>query len=360
MAPADRLRFEGANGRWRLERRRIVVSVLYLLYLLFLVLVSVRFVQWWRFERATRSVLPESRVWSYYYPELLRSGALAAGDLEAGPRVLLLGGSVLKHLSGPLEAELEKRIGRVQLVDLAVESHTSRDSFHKVGRLDLTNFDVAVFLHAINEVRFNYWPAGEFADDYSHVGWYRKIERDTREGFQASSWAFDMVRDFYELGPPTEDRWPWGAELKTALPFRSNLESIAVRASAAGLPLVVATMAIYLPESYTQDRFLAGELDYGDGPTRLPAEFWGKPEHVVIGVATHNEIAREIAAHHDGVVLVDLARDLPQQGELFEDPCHLTAAGLELAAERLAASLASSLNMDTGVNFGEGMPRGPD
>ena len=44
-------------------------------------------------------------------------------------------------------------------------------------------------------------------------------------------------------------------------------------------------------------------------------------------VAAHNVVARDLAKAHAHVHLVDQAQEMPQQGKLFNDICHLSDAG---------------------------------
>jgi hypothetical protein len=93
-------------------------------------------------------------------------------------------------------------------------------------------------------------------------------------------------------------------------------------------PLLLLTYAWYIPDDYTEARFKAGELDYGQENVRAcTVEVWGNPPDVIRALTLQNDGLRELAARSAEIDFHDLARELPATGEHFVDPCHLTDAG---------------------------------
>ena len=131
------------------------------------------------------------------------------------------------------------------------------------------------------------------------------------------------------LGKPRPENLQYGGRIKTANPFRSNLEFILTRAESRKTPVILMTFATYLPRNYTRTRFQNQSLDYGAGSISLPIELWGRPEDVLRAVDQHNQVLRELANHHSNVTLIDQCEMLLANGRVFSDPCHLTDQGIE-------------------------------
>jgi len=277
-----------------------------------------------------RLVRVEADVWDYYYPELRASGAISAPSSRDDDTfdVLTLGGSVMLQVESALETRLRSELGdRVRYYHLSTTAHTSRDSLLKYKRLDQQKFDVVILCHGINDVRMNYWPKARFKNDYTHCPWYAALQRDSQVG-RLTLW--DRVRDFATqdgLGPPRQEDYPLGRDLKTPPAFESNLLQLASDAAHRDERVVILTMASYLPEDYTRQAFLEGGLDYGTGEVSYAAELWGEPGQVVAAIAEHNRRTRAVARRHGHVRLVDLEKSIEASGRNFSDICHLTRVG---------------------------------
>ena len=279
------------------------------------------------------------------YPELEASGVrttnLGPGDDHYD--VLLLGGSVLDWLhrdqQEALVRELRDASGRaVRLFNLARPALNTRDSLAKSRELADRSFDLVIVYHAINELRLNNCPPDRFRNDYTQGGWYRKVgivERDA----DLSPWLctprilrfalIDLGQEpalgwYLSRHRVREDWLAYGAEIRTAGPFRANLEGILAR----GDPTLLCSFAWYLPDDYTDERFAAKALDYGKHVT--PTGTWGRPENVAEGLEVHNAILREVAAGHAHATLVDVDAAVPKDGRHFDDICHLTKLGGEI------------------------------
>jgi len=294
------------------------------------------------------------------YPEL--ADAVEETAKQGGRfRVLLLGGSVLDPAYGSVGRRLaqklkEKGVPGVEIVNVAREALTTRDSWLKYGFLARSRFDVVFLYHGINEVRANNCPAEVFRADYSHYSWYELQNaacrhRDLMRLTVIPYWfdyLYHMVRQtaspemYVPRDAPREDWLVHGATVKTASSFRRNTERIVDLAREKGETLILSTFAYYLPENYSRAAFTNGVLGYADGG--LAVELWGKPEHVVKGIKEHNRMVREVAAELDRsraqgkdlpVYFVDMEQGIPKEGQYFVDVCHLSPAGCDLFAARL-------------------------
>jgi GDSL-like Lipase/Acylhydrolase family len=320
--------------------RRVRFAVLYSLYVAGVVLVGWKLYGYFVFDVPLTRPANADDVWSLYYPELWKSGAI---DSNAKPddgrlEVLLLGASVLEQMTEPLEQELKKRYGNnVRLYNLSKSAHTTRDSRNKLSRLRDKHFDVIVVYHGINDVRMNCVPKSEYRDDYSHCAWYASFEQRLNSGaISVKGVAAGLDKGSIGLGEPDEKDRGYGRDIKTGPAFRANLEAIVKSARSKGIPVVLMSFATYLPPDYTKTRFQAGQLDYGEGRFKLPAEVWGNPPDVLAAVKVHNAVIRDVAARFDNVRFVDQAKLLPRNGKVFADVCHLTPYGCNLFAKNLA------------------------
>ena len=284
-------------------------------------------------------------VHEYYYAELATSGVLTATGSHEDDTIdiLTLGASVFLQVENQLEGRLQREFeGRVRMYHLSTTAHTSRDSWLKYARLSDKQFDLVIVCHGINDVRMNYWPADTFRPDYSHCPWYARLENDLSVG-ELSLWDRLVRYSGQEgLGKPEAADYAHGARLKTGDPVQSNLEQIAREAGRRGDHVLLLTLASYLPGDYSQKRFEAGQLDYGDGEVRHPVELWGKPNQVLAGISEHNRRARTISQESEHVRLLDLEQLIPADGRHFSDICHLTTAGQRRFVDALVSTILAS------------------
>lgn len=278
-------------------------------------------------------------IWSNFYPELVDSKVSHVSTMpdDRHVDVLLLGGSVLEQVGPDLQSTLTIRRGSgARVWNLARSAHTTRDSLLKYRVLRDRAFDLIVVYHGINDVRMNCCPPDMFRDDYTHCAWYRSIEWRTRAGRMTfTDIALDEFNRCIDMGAPSPERLDWGAKIKTPAAFRHNVTEIVEAAQAARQPVFLMTFAYYLSANYTRERFERGELDYGSGAICLSAELWGHPENVAATIDAHNAVIREVAANHPEVIFVDMQAELPKNGHVFSDVCHLTPAGCRQFANRM-------------------------
>ncbi|MGQ0554162.1 MAG: SGNH/GDSL hydrolase family protein [Planctomycetota bacterium] len=296
------------------------------------------------------------------YPELHEVPASQPDQL----RLLLLGGSVLDPDWSTVAVDLEQRLpaalGRapdsVRVVNLARAGHTTLDSFSKYRLLAGEHFDLVVLYHAINDLRANNVPPELFRADYSHYLWYR-VQAGLLPPLDAldaqplpspfvlplaaryAALAAGHALGWLEFLAPGEPQAAWlahGAELKTVATFRANLQRLARLAEQRGERVLMLGFASYVAPGYTRQAFGARQLDYA-GAHGSAIELWGRPEHVVAGLAAHNAIIAEVAPRY-----FDMRPLAELRGSAFRDICHLSLPGTSAFVERLLPELVAALS----------------
>jgi len=284
-----------------------------------------------------------SRILYAYYPGLREIDQLRPSRTDDFYNILFLGASTLNRAWGEVEPALLERLGsngykKVRIFNLAESAHTSRDSLLKYAALDSARFDLVIIYDGINETRANNVPAKLFREDYGHYSWYEEV--NTLAPYHgATSFVLPytlrylavrarqtlMHNRYVPTDRPREDWIEYGQTPRSAVSFKQNLGSILELASQRGDPVLLMTFAIYVPKGYSLEAFKAKRLDYQLYST--PLEIWGRPEHVVATVAIHNEIVRNLAAHHARTLFVDQAKLMVGSARYFNDACHFTIEG---------------------------------
>lgn len=251
-----------------------------------------------------------------------------------------------------LDAALRARQPSVAVFSLARPAQTSRDSLNKYLQLGRHRFDLVIVYHGINELRANNFPPELFRDDYGHIDWYWEANAvaahpqiagittlpfAARRGWlllgEAAGWRRPVGRE-----RPAADWLAYGADVKSAASLRANLESILGLARERGDPVLLSTVAHWIPPDYSLERFEAGALDYAPVENSLPLEVWGSPAHVAAGLARHNQVIEALARERPGVALADAARRIAPGKAHFRDVCHLTPAGTQALVRELLAA----------------------
>jgi len=147
---------------------------------------------------------------------------------------------------------------------------------------------------------------------------------------------------FCHVAPPQFSRITLenGAGFSSERTFRRNLRTLVESSRRHGARPALLTFAWSAPETYTRERFLAGEVGYRN-PEKYdayPLEFWGKPNYVREGLQRHNRIVRALASELS-VPLIDAEGYMENNPAWFGDPCHLNEEG----TDRFIGYLASSL-----------------
>lgn len=338
----------------RPRRRAVVVAVVEVLVVAASLEIGARI--YWRITAGVPLLRP-ARVVHVFYPELAQLPAPAASDRDAVFDLAILGASVLHPNFGDVSARIGSTAATlgprpVRVYNLAMPSQTSLDS--RLKRLEMAGhrFDLVLVYHGINDVRANACPPEVFRDDYSHWSWYRYLAsyRRHRENLRWLALPFTLSRLWHDLtlavdpaGVVPHDRPPrewfgFAADVKTAGPYRRNLEEVVSRSGR----VVLVTFASYVAPGYSEERFLAGELDYGRHTS--PVELWGDPRWVAAGIEVHNRITREIALASPNARLVDLAAAMPRSGTFFDDVCHLTERGSAAFVEAVMPAVLDAMS----------------
>jgi len=295
------------------------------------------------------------RILYAFYPELKAVEDARPTHHDKYYDILLLGPSVLHRAWGQVEEDLREGLARdglhdVRIFNLAMPAHTSRDDWLKYQSLNDARFNLVIFYDGINETRANNVPPELFRKDYSHYSWYQVV--NALANYRGAIFALPytlhylIIRLQQELWKdqyvsthfPRKDWIKYGAETLSGESFKENLTAIIDLAKHRGDQLLLMTFAIYVPENYSPEAFMTHQLDYGfKNPNvggGVPIEKWGSREHVVASVGIHNEVVRSLAAN-SGVLLLDQANQMGQNGRYFDDPCHLTAAGSQQFAQNI-------------------------
>ncbi len=277
-----------------------------------------------------------------FYPELKRLKETPVAPCSDCFDVLILSGSALTTRWGSIEHILREELSRrtrkrIRLYNLAIQAHTSLDSYYKYKHLQDRHFDLVVLYHGINDVRANNCPPSMFRPDYSHYSWYEMIDDFERKA--DSRWlvlpytlkyifVIFLWQSHYVPTDRPKAKWlDYGCDIKTTGPFRENIERIIQIARKKHEVVLLMTYSYYIPEGYSEEKFNKRALDYT--AYHFPVEQWGKPACVAKGVDAHNAVIRELAPRYDNVVFVDQEREIPKSGLYFNDVCHLTHRGCE-------------------------------
>jgi hypothetical protein len=302
--------------------------------------------------RATRRPFHDTDLLLHaWYPELGRLSGETAVRGDDRFDVLVLGPSVLDRHYGnfdaAFDAALRARHPRAWVANLSLAGHSTRDSLNKYRQLGRHRFDLVVVYDSINELRANNVPPELFRDDYSHIDWYWEVNPIAEHprlarvltlpfGLRRAWLTFVEARHLREPVPrvhPDPEWLAYGGELKTAGPLRAQLEQIVALAHARGEPVLLSTFAWWVPPDYSLERFHAHELDYAYGRKAVPIEVWGTPEHVMAGLARHNQVIAEVARTAPADYFVDLAARMAPGRRSYQDVCHLTPEGIAILVE---------------------------
>jgi hypothetical protein len=129
--------------------------------------------------------------------------------------------------------------------------------------------------------------------------------------------------------------------LKTPPVFASNVEAVMGLAESRDHPFLLLTYTYYVPDGYSNERFLAQDLDYSFAEESVATEVWGWSHHVSAAIEAHDAVIREIAAEHPEVLFFDMERFMPKDGKHFIDICHWTDLGQQRFAQGIVEALKS-------------------
>ena len=249
---------------------------------------------------------------------------------------------------------------KVRVASAGVPAHMTYDSVWKYRYwYDGYDFDLVIFYHGINDARANNYPREAFRDDYTQFSYYQRfwpafnwIEQHPRLSHSfLVSWVMKLALgaksilapEFQREAPynsPLDD--PWRAEagdLKTPPVFARNVEAVMALAESRDQPFLLLTYTYYVPDGYSNERFLAEDLDYSFVEESVATEVWGWSYHISAAIEAHDAVIREIAAEHPEVLFFDMERFMPKDGKHFIDICHWTDLGQERFAEGVVEAL---------------------
>jgi hypothetical protein len=127
--------------------------------------------------------------------------------------------------------------------------------------------------------------------------------------------------------------------LKTPPVFKRNVEEVMVLAESRDQPFLLLTYAYYVPDDYSNERFIERDLDYSFTDESVDTEVWGLAVHIQAGIEAHNGVTRKIAAEHPELPFFDMERFMPKDGKYFIDICHWTNLGQERFVQGITKTL---------------------
>lgn len=303
------------------------------------------------FRQAELILFPD-RLWYHYYP------AIRPKAPTSGPKIKIafLGASVLEGGNGfgsvaeSLLNALSRRAIHAQIFNYATRAHTSLDAYYKYLHSKDGLFDFVIVYEGFNEVRANLCPNEVFHRDYTHLGWYRRINLlNDHPELRWVTIPFGMEflwREInHKINPAAEiplhhpkSEWlSYGEEIKTEGSLAHNLSQILKLATQRRETVILITQAYWIPPNYSLDKFQKKSLDYGNH--LYPVELWGTPSTVSKSIARHNDVIRKTQLKHPETLLIDIERLMPSGKRYFNDVCHLTTEGSQVLSNAIVDTL---------------------
>jgi hypothetical protein len=250
----------------------------------------------------------------------------------------------------------------IRIFNLGVPAHNSLDDYYKYKFLKDRKFDLVLFYEAVNDTRANNCPPEIFKNDYSHYMWYEDLDLLDRHKeikyiafpfvchqLAIRLWKWLNHIEYVSRINPKKEWVQYGADIKSRVPFRNNLEKILDLAQQKGDKVLLLTFTYHYPKDYSYERFKNYQLDYTYLEWSTPIEEWGAPANVIKGADVHNDVIRELANEHKEVSFVDMAKLMPQSGVYFRDLCHLTPAGFEKFVDIIAPAIEKEMALSSGI-----------
>jgi hypothetical protein len=246
---------------------------------------------------------------------------------------------------------IQRRNLKVEAYSTGFEAHTSLDSYYKYKYLyNDYDFDLIIVYHGVNELRANNCPPDMFKTNYSHFSYYsvlnpvmklmdipvlnrsflflrialtwEELKREKREKSHPQTDAFIPANE------PNPEWLQYGTDIRSAQPFRQNLEKIIELAQKRAQPVLLMTYAYVIPPDYSVSAFQNGALGYGSGmDAGVPLEIYGSIAGVGKGLKAHNLIVEELAQRY-GCYFIDQAKLLDDNPDYFIDVCHFSQNGI--------------------------------
>lgn len=238
----------------------------------------------------------------------------------------------------------------VEVYATGFRGETSLDAYYEYKYLYAGyDFDLIILYLGINDLRMNNCPPELFRPDYGHFGNYRVVNRAMEflevPLLKHSFFALKLVMadaerklkraesdnpdEFIPAGDPRQEWLLYGNDVKSAEPFRDNLDKIIRLAKNRGQRVLLMTFAHRIPEDYTREGFSAGLTDYVECDRVGDAvEYYGSVENVTGGLEIHNGIIRDLAKKPD-LYFINQAKLLASDSKGFTDVCRLSEQGVK-------------------------------
>jgi len=296
-----------------------------------------------------------------YYPELNKLNNVIHDNNHYDYEILILGASVTNNSFGSIRENLEKRLSNqtnqsVRVTNLSIPAHSSLDSLLKYSAIEQPFFDLIIVYHNLNELRSNHVPDNLFKSNYTHLDWYATIDKHLSHVDRLTPFATEYIRSLlsYHLKnrhllrlPNDSVRPEWihhGKTIKTALPFRKNINAILTLAKKRQTKTLLMTFAYHLPKNYSPSKFSSEALDYTFKKGHsFPLSIWGNKETLSIGLASHNAILKDFHQNDPSLLFVDQQKKIPKTKQYFNDVCHLTDVGGQLFVNNLLAVISPEI-----------------
>jgi len=303
---------------------------------------------------------PKSFIVDNYYKELKKPLETEITKDDGYKDILILGGSVISPLWSQMDTRLDSLLARkdVRVFNVAVPGHSSLDNSIKYDLLKDKAFDLVIYYEAINENRENNTPKKLFKEDYSDREWYHHIgllRKHPEMNFTTLPYLIHKSvaaiiqkvtnTPFLDNDNVRKEHRQYGSEIKTAGPYKRNLEKIINQASEKDAKLLLMGYTSFFP-----DVNLLGDpsdAQYFAKNCKMAAivTVWGDTKNTQKGIEVHNDILAKLATEHKTYYL-DMRKVVPQEVDYFCDICHLSDKGCAIFADALANYIKTNKILD--------------
>ncbi len=299
---------------------------------------------------------PKSFLVDNYYKELKKPLETKITKDDGYNDILILGGSVISPLWSRMDARLDSLLSKrnVRVFDVAIPGHTSLDNAIKYDLLKDKEFDLVIYYEAINENRANNTAPEMFKEDYSQMEWYHHIgliRKHPELNFTTLPYLLHKAivtitrkitkTPFVENDNVRKENRKYGADIKTAGPYKKNLESIIGLASEKQEKLLLMAYTSFFPDVNLLGDPSDAQYFAKNCARAAIVTVWGDTKNTQKGIEVHNDILTRLAVEHKTYYL-DMRKIIPQEVDYFCDICHLSEKGCGIFADALANYIATN------------------
>ncbi|SKB51879.1 hypothetical protein [Dyadobacter psychrophilus] len=296
-----------------------------------------------------------------YYPYIqpMQQAKTERGDNSRN--ILILGGSVVNTHWSRLEMRLDTLfqkaypdIKKFNFFNVAMPGHNSRDNVVKYQLLKDQHYDLVIYYEAINENRANNISPQMFYADYSHIKWYDEINLlllHPEMNITVMPYAVHLLyknvkdklrhRNYISNDEVDPNYAAYGKDIKTAASYYDNISAIARLAREKQDPLLLVKYASYFPTGVKLTGKATDKKYFTPCYMVSPVTTWGKPENVLKGIRTHNEMLEKVHREQQ-TYFFDMSAVMPKDSATFCDVCHLSEQGAQRFAKELSKYVVSS------------------